>query len=330
MPRLRRGTFSGLLLHTFTMFRGRFAFLLALTMASIGIGIAIGPGGLPSNRQILMLRVIRTMLAFVTGMSLAVNGAALQSLFANPLVDPHIAGISGGAALGYVSAILLGAPFYLASMAAIGTGWGAALLVFAIAASGGYVNRGKLLLGGISIGMFASSAVMLLLALKGESALFAIRFILGYIGVVLTSSELTAYLIEILIIVAMALFLWYLSRELDALHLGDSEAMAIGVDVNRLKSKVFFATSISTGLLVSMVGIVGFIGLVVPHMTRRIIGTGLHKKLLPSSALLGASIAIITDAIARTAFSFELPLGILTSLFGIPIFVYLVQKELSL
>ncbi len=299
------------------------------TLIALAISLLVGPSGLPDNPNVVRLRLIRTALAFIAGMSLSVNGAALQSLFGNPLVDPHIIGISGGAALGFVIATLIGMPFSWAAAVAVMGGWLTTAFVYFISVENGYVSRSRLLLGGISTGTFASSLVMALLAVKGESALYAIRFLWGYVGVVMTQKQLCTYGLSSLVIIAASVRMWLSSRELDAIYLGDSEALAIGVDIERLKKRVFLLASLSTGVLVAMVGIIGFIGLIVPHMARKLLRTGENLRVIPASAVLGGVFAVTADTVARTLFPVELPLGVITSLVGVPIFIYLIKAELN-
>ncbi len=298
-----------------------------IALIFVGLGIAIGPTGLPMNKQVLLLRLIRVGLVFIAGLSLSVNGAALQSLFSNPLVDPHIMGISGGAALGFVVVSLADAPFYLCVLGGVAGGWFAAGLTYLLAVEGARVSRVRLILGGIAVGTFSSSLVLMLLAIKGESALHAIRFVWGYPGVVLTVRELMLYAFMGTVVVGSAFVMWVFARELDAIYLGDSEALAVGIDVDALKRRVFAISALSTGLLVSMIGIVGFVGLIVPHAVRRFLGTTLNRQVIPASALIGGAFAVAADTAARTVFPVELPLGIITSLIGVPIFVYLMRRE---
>lgn len=323
------------------------ALVLVLVIAVL-VSIVIGPTGvgLPDlvaylrgeaqtlDQQNLIIleavRLPRTAMGLLIGAALGVSGAMMQGLFRNPLADPGIVGVSSGAALAAVIAIVLG-PTLLSPLAAVfGTlflplmafvgGLGNTFLLYAIATRNGRTSTTALILSGIAIAALTGAATGLLIFMADDRALRDITFwSLGSL-----SGANTTKIISILPFVAFVLLIIpFVARGLDALILGDAAAFHMGIPVQRLKRLTILAVAAACGATVAAAGAIGFIGIVVPHLLRLAIGPS-HRFLLPASALGGAALLLLADTAARTlAAPAELPIGIITALFGAPVFLML-------
>ncbi|MHC4830774.1 MAG: FecCD family ABC transporter permease, partial [Planctomycetota bacterium] len=290
-----------------------------------------GPSLHESEARIVFgLRLPRALLAALVGASLAVAGAAFQSLLRNPLADPFILGISGGAAVGAALALLFGAglaalmPLSLVVPGAAFVGaLAATLLVYGLASSQhGGVSGERLLLTGVVVNAFLSAGILFLNHLAPPGRRFAIiTWLTGNLGTVNIGPS------ELLVIAALSLggltLFFFLARDLDLLSLGDDAARSLGVDVPRVRALLFFAGSLVTGAAVAFAGLIGFVGLIVPHAVRRIVGSG-HRAVMLASYLVGAAFLVLGDTAARTLLApEELPVGVLTALAGGPFFLLL-------
>lgn len=275
------------------------------------------------------IRLPRVLLAFVVGASLSLAGVMIQSNVRNPLADPSLIGVSGGAALGaalmIVAAELLNvqAQYYIPLAAFIG-GIVATVAVLKLGRNDLPGGMALLILAGIAINVVAASLIGLLTYLATDSALRHITFwSLGslasanYFWVILCSSAL----------IIVCLWLPKQHRKLDAILLGQAEANTMGVDVKRLQKQSIVLVALLAALSVSACGIIGFIGLVTPHIGRMLVGAS-HRYLLPLTFFLGGSLLVIADGIARTIIApAELPIGIVTALIGAPVFIWLLIRE---
>jgi iron complex transport system permease protein len=268
------------------------------------------------------------LLAAGVGASLATAGTAFQALLRNPLADPYILGVSGGAALGAICVIALGGAFGLAAPAAppaafVGAGVAIALLLLA-AGPRGRLDATRLLLIGVVLNALASAAIVFLASLAGLSE--SSRIFLYLIGNL--SDAQPAYIVWIGAFLALGLAaLLALARALNALALGDDAAALLGFSPARVKLALLLASSLLVGAAVSVAGLVGFVGLIVPHALRLALGAD-HRLLLPAAALGGASFLVLCDALARTALGGpELPVGAITALVGGPLFLVLLRRR---
>jgi iron complex transport system permease protein len=296
-------------------------------LVAAALFLMTGPTGWPDSSSVLTLRILRGVAALLAGITLAVNGAGLQALLVNPLADPYILGIASGSAFGYALGIVAGirSPSVLSVPAALG-GLAAFSLVYMLARRPGELPRGALLLSGVLVSFLFGSLVVILMILKGEAIQRVLYVLWGHLGVTARKSEMGQLIgIGIALLAAVA-YMFSLFKELDALSLGESEALAVGVNVERVKRTIFIVTSISTGLLVSVVGAIGFVGLVVPHIARLLVGSR-HSTMIPIAALLGAGLMLLSDIVSRVITPFELPVGIITSLIGVPFFFYLLRSR---
>ena len=294
--------------------------------ALFALEIMLGPGGFP-DATLFTLRLTRALLAVFVGASLSVSGAALQSLFQNPLADPYVLGTASGAALGYALGFFLGLsnPGVLSLPAAAGA-VGSLFVVYALSSVRGRLSGTRMLLSGVMVGFFASGLVAVLMIVAKAEAIKTFYVLWGNLGVVVTRGDVPYLLVlAIAILVGMAA-LMFVSRSLDALSLGEIEALSMGVNTQALKAMVFVTTGIMVGLSTSVVGAVGFVGLVVPHMTRRLLSPR-HSVLLPGSAMGGAIMVLVSDLILRLVGFYQLPVGVITSLVGVPFFLYIMRTR---
>jgi iron complex transport system permease protein len=284
-----------------------------------------------AHAVVLDLRLPRIALAFLVGAALACAGTAMQGLFRNPLADPGLVGVASGAALAAVAMIVMAphlripAPWLpLATpVAAFAGGLAAAELAGRLASSDGYTRTATLLLAGLAINSIAGAGVGMLTQVAGDSALReAIFWLFGS----LSKSGWDELVIAAPILLATLLLIPRDARALNALLLGESEAMHLGVDVERLKRRVILLIVLAVATCVALAGVIGFVGLVVPHLLRLLLGPD-HVRLIPASALGGAALLALADWSARTIVApTELPVGILTALIGGPFFLGLLIR----
>lgn len=274
------------------------------------------------------LRVPRVLLAFVVGGALSVSGAALQALVRNPLADPYLVGLSGGAGLGAVLAIALhlGGPWAVPAAAFLGA-LGAVAIVYRLSVvTGRRLDPHILLLGGVVVGAFAGSLMSAVITLAPAAELrSAMLWLLGGFGM----ASWPALTLFAAYAIAPLLILFASARGLDLLTLGEENAQHLGADVEQLKRRVYLSVAALTGAAVAVSGIIGFVGLVVPHVVRRW-GGPLHRQLLPAVFMTGGLFLVLSDLLARTLFRpVELPVGVVTALIGVPIFALQLRRSLS-
>jgi len=278
------------------------------------------------------LRVPRALLAALVGAGLGVVGTAVQALVRNPLADPYLLGISNGASLGAVAAIVLGAGAggvlgIGLSGAAFAGALGSFVLVWLVARRGGRFSPLRLVLAGVAIGQFLSGFTSYLVLQAGDEQLT--RSVLFWLMGSLSGATWQLLVVPAVVVPAGLLVLMARARALNALLMGDETAAGLGVDVSRLRRELFLITSVLTGVLVAVSGAIAFVGLMVPHVCRLVVG-GDHRKLLPLSALVGAVLLVVVDLVCRTAIDTqELPVGVVTSLLGAPALLYLLDRRLE-
>lgn len=290
------------------------------------------PGGMTWSVQedniVWLVRMPRVLLAVVVGAALAATGVAIQALVRNVLADPFLLGTSSGAATGAAAAILfgVGAGFGASavSVSAFAGALAATAIVFATARAGGRVTSIRLVLAGIAVAYALSALTGLLIfaADNSEGVRAVVFFLLGSLS--LASWPGVAIPAATVAVVLAALLAW--SRRLDALAIGDDTALTLGVNPARFRVQIFVITAAAIGAVVAVAGTIGFVGLVVPHLARRLVG-GEHRRVLLISALIGAIFLVLADVVARTAFQpTELPIGIVTALVGTPFLLILVRR----
>jgi iron complex transport system permease protein len=312
------------------------AFPVGLGQLMSAVGLSSAPLDDTTAAVLYAIRAPRVVAAFVVGAALAAGGAAMQSLFRNPLADPGLLGVSSGAALAAVSVIVLGEkvmhlippgarPWCLPLAAFVG-GLVATLAVYRVAARHGVALVGTLLLAGIAINALASAGIGLLVFIADDQQVRTLIFwTLGSFGSVTWSAIIPA----LLVLAISVPTLLPAAHLLDALALGEREAGHVGVDVERLKRRLVAQIALAVGAGVAISGIVGFVGLIAPHIVRLLLGPA-HRTLLPAAALFGGAFLVLADALARTLVSpAELPIGVLTALVGGPFFLWLLAGRAS-
>lgn len=279
---------------------------------------------------VLELRAPRVLLAMAGGALLALTGAAMQGLFRNPLADPGLIGVSAGAAVGAASAIVLGGALatgawrlILLPAGAFAGGVAAALAVYALATRAGHTRLTTLLLAGIAVNALAGALLGLFAYFADDAQLRNLSFWnLGSLGG-------ASWPVAGVAVGALALAWWFIGRraaDLDVLLLGEAQAASLGLPVQRMKILLLLLTAACVGAFTAFVGVIGFIGLVAPHMARLLIGPA-HARLLPAAALMGAILTVAADWVARIGIPpAELPIGVLTALGGAPFFLWLLRK----
>lgn len=314
---------------------------IATLVVAVWLGVSIGTVKIPiqtlwnsgadaSATNILWkIRLPRVVLAGIVGASLAIAGAAFQGLFKNPLADPYTLGVSSGASVGAVMTLFFGIslPFIGAYTLPVLSMLGAVITMFLVIGFARLVDRSMkmetLILTGIIFGSFLGSVLSLMIALSGEELRQVIGWLLGSV-----SMRGWSYVTMILPFALIGSFLlWLNRRELNAMLFGEERAHHLGVNVKRRKFMILIGGSVLTGSAVAVSGTIGFVGLVVPHMTRLLWGAD-HRHLLTLSFLNGASLLIICDLIARTIISpTELPVGVITAFIGAPVFALIFYKQ---
>ncbi|MCT8978161.1 iron chelate uptake ABC transporter family permease subunit [Clostridium sp. CX1] len=277
---------------------------------------------------ILNIRLPRIILSGIVGMGLSIVGAAFQAMFKNPMADPYVLGVSSGSALGAALAIVtgmdnsfsgLGITTLLAFAGAIIT----TIIVYSIAKVGNKVPINTLLLSGISVSFLLSSLISLLMVFNRESIE---KIIFWTMGSVSTASWNQVIMLSIFVIIGLLIFMIF-SRDLNIMLTGDETAKSLGIEVENLKKITLIISSLVVAACVSVSGVIGFVGLIIPHIIRILLGPD-HRILIPFSAVGGALFMILSDTLARTLASpAEIPVGAITSVIGAPYFIYLLIKN---
>lgn len=303
-----------------------FVFALALGSADIGFSDAmraLGGTGTDEVRTLIVeLRLPRALTAFAVGGLLAVAGVLMQVLLRNPLADPYILGTSGGAAVAALLAMLLGLSSLMIDLAAFGGALAATLLVFSIAHGTGSWTPTRLLLTGVVLASGFSAATTMLLALSPEQQLRGMLFwLMGDLSFAFEPAR------SLLLLLVLTIVATLVARHLNVLARGELQAAIVGLPVAGFRYLVFIASSLATAVAVTTVGVIGFVGLVVPHLMRIITGSD-HRVIVPASALAGGALLVVADTLARTIMApRQLPVGALTAAIGVPLFLFLMSRS---
>jgi len=315
----------------------------ALLVLSVAVGLAVGPSALSTAEVwnalvgktegsaadiVLRVRLPRVVLAALVGASLAVAGTLFQALLRNPLADPYILGVSGGAALGGISVLALGGALGLGYAAVPPAAFAGAiltiLLLFAVSGGAGRLSPTTLLLTGVVFNAFASAAIVFLASLSGlvEGA----GIFLWLIGNLSDARFEVAGWVAVFLALGLVCAL-PLARGLNLLALGEEPAAQLGIEVEWVKRILLGATSLMVGAAVSVSGLIGFVGLIIPHLLRLLFGPD-HRLLVPAAALGGAAFLVLCDTVARTLLEGrELPVGAITAIAGGPLFLFLLRRH---
>lgn len=314
-------------------------FIILLLLGTISLGTALGTGsidltpgelwavllqqGTPLHQSLVMeLRLPRALAAFVTGGLLALAGTMMQILLRNPLADPYILGVSGGASVAALIGMVAGLSGLLLSLTAFGGAICSMLLVFSLARITGSWDPNRLLLTGVVIAAGWGAVISFILATSPEQNLRGMLFwLMGDVSYSHTP------LFEGCLLMAVMLLALPFARNLNLLALGELQAGALGVSVEPLRMMIYICASLLTASAVTLSGSIGFVGLIVPHMLRLVAGSD-HRMLLPASVLLGGSLLVLADTLARTIVApNQLPVGVLTAMLGVPVFLALMYRS---
>jgi iron complex transport system permease protein len=299
---------------------------MALGSAAISIGDTIRAvgGDAPDHIRALVmdLRLPRALTAFGVGGLLAVAGVLMQVLLRNPLAEPYILGSSGGAAVAALLGMLLGWGSAIVDLAAFGGAMAATLLVFSIAQGTGSWTPTRLLLTGVVLAAGFSAATTLLLALSPDQNLRGMLFwLMGDLSYAYSPAR------SLWLLAAITIAATLVARHLNVLARGELQAAIVGLPVAAFRLIIFAVTALATAVSVTTVGVIGFIGLVVPHLIRLVVGSD-HRIVLPASALAGGSLLVVADTLARTVMApRQLPVGALTAALGVPLFLILMSRS---
>jgi iron complex transport system permease protein len=272
---------------------------------------------------VVEVRLPRVLLAALVGLSLAAAGTVMQGFFRNPMADPSIVGVSSGAAVGAVASIVfpLALPFGLelqtaAFLGAVVT----AFVVYLVATEGGRTPVATLLLAGVAVQTFLGAVVSYLLLHAGESLDRVVYWLMGHLGGA-TWGDVRFAAVAVPLVVLLVPY----ARDLNVLLLGEADAHGLGIEVERVKRVLLAVSALVTAAAVAVAGVIGFVGLVVPHVLRLVVGPD-HRVLLPTSALAGAAFLVVADTVARSGPA-EVPVGIVTAAVGAPFFIYLLRRR---
>lgn len=314
---MKKGPWTGILLTVV---------LLAVVVVSAMVGVVhFSWNELWSSPIFLNLRLPRIVLCLLVGMALSVSGGVYQSVFRNPLTDPYVLGVSSGASLGAAIAIILGLQSHVwgvggcALVAALLT----VLLIYRIASIGNRLHTSTLLLTGVCLTFLMSAVVSFLMVLHQDKMDAIIFWTMGSFA---TSSWNDVWMLLPVVILGVAVVLFH-GRDLNLLLAGSETAQSLGVEVEKVRRRLLFATAVMVAFAVSVSGVIGFVGLVVPHMIRLVVGPD-NRRVIPCSLIGGGAFLLMCDTMARTLFQpNELPVGSFTALVGAPLFIYLLYKN---
>ncbi|NIV20833.1 MAG: iron chelate uptake ABC transporter family permease subunit, partial [Gammaproteobacteria bacterium] len=291
------------------------------------VAVLVGQAAKSAHAAIVWdFRLARVLLVALCGAVLGAAGAGFQGLFRNPLADPFIVGASGGAALGATLSVVLargGAADMSIGLAGFIGALAAVFVVYALAEASGYGSVAALLLAGVALSTMLSSFVSLLLLLHDE----ALREVFGWLLGGFSGRSWPDLRQALLLAPPGVAALWLMARPLDALAGGEESAQALGLNLRRARFVIVAGASLATAAAVAAGGIIGFVGLIAPHLARHYFGAG-HQRLMPAAMLVGALLLLAADDVARTAMApIELPVGVLTALMGGPFFLFLLGRQ---
>ncbi|MEW5758003.1 MAG: iron ABC transporter permease [Candidatus Omnitrophota bacterium] len=312
-------------------FRNLILVLISILIVSILIAIFKGSVNLgvkelffAQNSAILNLRIWRVIVAIISGIGLSVSGIVLQVILRNPLAEPYLLGTSSGAGLGAIIAIMLGlSGLYMPLFAFIGAIL-TVIFVCAIATQGNKINEQSLILSGVIVSVAISAVIVFLVSISGNQSLHELTWWLW--------GSFSVYDFKLVILVSFIVLIgsgvvYAFWQDLNAISLGEEDAIHLGINIERVKKILIVVCSLITASLVCICGIIGFVGLMIPHMVRLAIGIN-HRMLIPLSAVSAAIFMVICDVVSRTAFQpLEIPIGVITAIFGAPVFILLLKRR---
>ncbi len=271
------------------------------------------------------VRFPRFLLTLLVGAILAVVGSTYQMMLNNPLAEPYVLGLSSGAGFGLCLSLVIGLPLLSPVLGFLGAAV-SMLVVWKLAHWNGYLDKTRLLLSGIAISLFFSAMISLLMYFNKDDLNTIIQILMGNLGRIFTNQEWYIFLGTFALCIVLLVYLYRFSRILNILTLGDLISHSSGIDVVSVQKKVFVITCILTAICVSFAGIIGFVGLIIPHIIRMIIGTN-QKTAFIYSLICGSLFLLICDLISMHLTVIEIPVGIITSFLGCPFFIYIMLKN---
>ncbi len=304
--------------------------LTAISIGSVSIPVdhvlraLVGSEGVPEAERMIVLtiRLPRLLLAMCVGAGLSVAGLVLQALLRNPLAEPYILGISSGGTAGTLLAMMFSLGTFGTPLASFAGSALVMILVYSVAQRRGQMDTHALLMAGVMIGAFFNAVVLLIIAIMNRELRNAFLWLMGN----LSSATPEATAIVAPLVLGSSFLLLFLAKSYNLISTGDEGALQLGVDVRAVKRLSYIMSSLITGVVVSVSGVVGFVGLIIPHTCRMVFGPD-HRLLLPASFLAGALFLVLTDLLARTLLApVEIPVGAVTAAIGAPVFIYLLRK----
>jgi len=304
--------------------------LLLLLSAVIILGLVKGAVNIPmaglllkENQVIFNMRLLRILAAVLAGSGLAVSGIALQAILRNSLAEPYLLGTSSGAGLLVVIAMVTGISKIYMPLAAFIGAVASIILVYNLARQGNRVADKSLILSGVIVSIAFSSIIVFLVSVSGDKAVHEITWWLW------GSLDVYDYRLMLLVsipVIAGIAAIYIFSQDLNAIIMGEEEAMHLGIDTQKIKKALILITALITASLICVCGIIGFVGLIVPHMMRLVVGPN-HKTLIPATCLAASIFMIACDCLSRTLFApVEIPIGVITAIIGAPVFILLLKK----
>ncbi|MDD5519110.1 MAG: iron ABC transporter permease [Candidatus Omnitrophica bacterium] len=304
--------------------------LFLLLGIAVVFGLAQGSVHIPlnslllkDNQVIFNMRLLRILAAILVGSGLAVAGIVLQAILRNPLAEPYLLGTSSGAGLAAVIAVILGVSRIYMPLAAFLGAVASIVLVYTLASERKKIADRSLILSGVIVSIAFSSIIVFLVSLFGNQALHEMNWWLW--------GSLQVYDWQLVLLVALPVILgigviYLFAQDLNAIQLGEEEAIHLGIDTQNVKNILIIITALITASLICICGIIGFVGLIVPHMMRQVVGSN-HKALIPVTCLAAAIFMVICDIVSRTLFApVEIPIGVITAIIGAPIFIILLKR----
>ncbi len=306
--------------------------LFSLTVGSVEISVpqifSVLTGSSNNSmfeKIILEIRFPRILMAVAVGGGLSVAGAVFQAILMNPLAEPYILGISSGGSFGAVLSFVLGLSFLGTQLFAFAGALVVVLIVFLLGRRFGEIEPSVLLLSGVMVGAFFGAGILIMTTMLDTSLRTAIFWLIGSLSFAETENLYFVFPVTIIATVILVLN----SYKYNVLAIGSESAKQLGIDTGRVKSTAYILSSLLVGSVVSISGIIGFVGLIVPHVSRMLFGQD-YRIIVPSSFFLGASFLILADTLARNIMSpAELPVGAVTAIIGAPVFVYLLKKRFN-
>ncbi|MDD4899485.1 MAG: iron ABC transporter permease [Candidatus Omnitrophica bacterium] len=304
-------------------------FILLFLAAALGVlkgsvQIPLKDFLLKDSQPIVQLRILRIFLAAIAGSGLAVSGIVLQAILRNSLAEPYLLGTSSGAGLGAVIAIILGVSGIYLPLAAFLGAVLSIILVYNLARENNKIPEQSLILSGVIVSVALSAIIVFLISISGNEALHEITW---WLWGSLQVFDLKLLLTVAAIVLAGIAAIFCFAQDLNAISIGEEEAMHLGVDIERVKKILILITSLITASLVCICGIIGFVGLMIPHMMRLVVGPN-HKVLIPVTCLAAACFMIACDTLSRTLIPpLEIPIGVITAILGAPTFIFLLKHK---